>query len=76
MLKNLRIGSRLTLGFATMLVLSLAGTSFALYTTRSSAEATQQMMQKPLTKERLVSSWNTMTYSAIARTARRSRIAP
>jgi hypothetical protein len=28
-LKNLRIGSRLTLGFATMLVLSLAGTSFA-----------------------------------------------
>jgi methyl-accepting chemotaxis protein len=68
-LKNLRIGSRLTLGFATMLVLSLAGTSFALYTTRSSAEATQQMMQKPLTKERLVSDWYVLTYSAIARTS-------
>jgi methyl-accepting chemotaxis protein len=68
-LKNLRIGSRLTLGFATMLALSLAGTSFALYTTRSSAEATQQMMQKPLTKERLVSDWYVLTYSAIARTS-------
>jgi len=52
-----------------MLVLSLAGTSFALYTTRSSAEATQQMMQKPLTKERLVSDWYVLTYSAIARTS-------
>jgi len=50
-----------------MLVLSLAGTSFALYTTRSSAEATQQMMQKPLTKERLVSDWYVLTYSLIAR---------
>jgi len=68
-LKNLRIGSRLTLGFATMLVLSLAATSFALYTTRSSADATQQMMQKPLTKERLVADWYVLTYSAIARTS-------
>ena len=68
-LKNLRIGSRLTLAFATILVLSLAGTAFALYTTRSSAEATHQMMQKPLTKERLVSDWYVMTYSAIARTS-------
>ncbi|WP_273036202.1 methyl-accepting chemotaxis protein [Massilia timonae] len=68
-LKNLRIGSRLTLAFATILVLSLAGTEFALYTTRSSAEATHQMMQKPLTKERLVSDWYVMTYSAIARTS-------
>ncbi|WP_313167163.1 methyl-accepting chemotaxis protein [Massilia oculi] len=69
MLKNLRIGSRLTLAFATILVLSLAGTAFALYTTRSSAEATHQMMQKPLAKERLVSDWYVMTYSAIARTS-------
>ena len=68
-LKNLRIGSRLTLAFATILVLSLAGTAFALYTTRSSAEATHQMMQKPLTKERLVSDWYVLTYSAIARTS-------
>ncbi|WP_307721863.1 methyl-accepting chemotaxis protein [Massilia sp. HP4] len=69
MLKNLRIGSRLTLGFATILILSLAGTASALYTTRSSAAATQQMMQKPLTKERLVADWYVLAYSAIARTS-------
>ncbi len=52
-----------------MLVLSLAGTSYALYTTRTSAQATEQMMQKPLTKERLVADWYVLTYSAIARTS-------
>ena len=69
MLKNLRIGARLTLAFATILVLSLAGTAFALYTTRSSADATHDMMQKPLAKERLVADWYVLTYSAIARTS-------
>ena len=68
-LKNLRIGSRLTLAFAAILVLSLAGTAFALYTTHSSVETTQQMMQKPLTKERLVADWYVLAYSAIARTS-------
>jgi methyl-accepting chemotaxis protein len=68
-LKNLRIGSRLATGFAAILVLSLAGTASALYTARSSAEATQKMMELPLAKERLVSDWYVMTYSAIVRTS-------
>jgi len=68
-LKNLRIGSRLGIGFAAILVLSLAGTASALYTSRNSAAATQQLMQQPLTKERLVADWYVMTYSAIARTS-------
>ena len=61
MLKNLRIGTRLAIGFAAILVLSLAGTATALYTTHTSAAATQEMMNKPLTKERLVSDWNVLT---------------
>ncbi|MGF6274834.1 methyl-accepting chemotaxis protein [Massilia sp. UYP11] len=69
MFKNLRIGPRLTLAFATILVLSLAGTAFAVYTTHSSAEATRQMMQKPLTKERLVADWYLLVHSAIVRTS-------
>jgi methyl-accepting chemotaxis protein len=68
-LKNLRIGSRLGIGFATILVLSLAGTASALYTARTNAEATTQLMQQPLAKERLVADWYVMTYSAIARTS-------
>jgi methyl-accepting chemotaxis protein len=68
-LKNLRIGSRLGIGFATILVLSLAGTASALYTARTNAQATTQLMQQPLAKERLVADWYVMTYSAIARTS-------
>jgi methyl-accepting chemotaxis protein len=68
-LKNLRIGSRLGIGFATILVLSLAGTASALYTARTNAEATTSLMQQPLAKERLVADWYVMTYSAIARTS-------
>ena len=68
-LKNLRIGSRLAIGFATILVLSLAGTGSALYTARESAADTQKLMEQPLAKERLVSDWYVMTYSAIARTS-------
>lgn len=69
MLNNLRIGSRLAIGFAAILVLSLAATASALYTARSSAEATRQMMQLPLTKERLMADWYVLTYMAIKRTA-------
>ena len=73
MLKNLRIGSRLALGFAIILTLALAGTATALHSTRSSTAATKEMMDKPLTKERLVSDWYVLTYSAIARTSLISR---
>jgi methyl-accepting chemotaxis protein len=66
---NLRIGTRLTLAFALILVLATIATASALLAARSSARATEEMMDVPLAKERLVSSWNTMTYSAIARTS-------
>jgi methyl-accepting chemotaxis protein len=69
LLTNMRIGSRLAIGFAIILILALAGTATALYTTHSSAAATKEMMDKPLAKERLVSDWYVLTYSAIARTS-------
>jgi methyl-accepting chemotaxis protein len=66
---NMRIGTRLTLAFALILVLATIATASALLAARSSARATEEMMAVPLAKERLVSSWNTMTYSAIVRTS-------
>jgi methyl-accepting chemotaxis protein len=66
---NLRIGSRLALGFGLILILSIASTATAMLAARASARATEQMMQIPLAKERLVSDWYMMTYAAVARTS-------
>jgi methyl-accepting chemotaxis protein len=66
---NLRIGTRLALGFGLILILSILATSFSLLTARAGANATEQMMQVPLAKERLVSDWYMMTYAAVARTS-------
>src|SRR5688572_10202291 len=65
---NMRIGKRLALGFAVVIILSLASTAFTLVSMRSSAQATQRTLLGPLAKERLVSDWYVLTYSAIART--------
>ena len=68
-LTNLRISSRLMLGFAVLLILSIVSTSFALVNARNNAEATRRMMDTPLAKERLVSDWYVLLYASIARTA-------
>ena len=68
-LSHLRIGTRLAAGFALVLLLSVISTSYALYSAHVNAEATRQMMEKPLAKERLVSDWYVLIYSAIARTS-------
>ncbi|WP_394777394.1 methyl-accepting chemotaxis protein [Undibacterium sp.] len=69
LLTNVRISTRLAIGFAIVLVLSVISTSFALINARSNAAATRQMMEKPLAKERLVADWYVLIYSAIARTS-------
>jgi methyl-accepting chemotaxis protein len=69
MFSNIRIGSRLAVGFAIVLLLSIVSTSYSLVTARSATEATKRMTEQPLVKERMVSDWYLMTYSAIARTA-------
>ena len=68
-LSNIRIGSRLAIGFALVLILSIVSTSFALLNARHNAEANKQMMEQPLAKERIVSDWYVLIYSAIARTS-------
>ncbi|CDG81930.1 methyl-accepting chemotaxis protein [Janthinobacterium agaricidamnosum] len=68
-LSNIRIGARLALGFALVLILSIAAISFALINAHSNAEATRQMMERPLAKERLASDLYLLIYSAIERTS-------
>ncbi|MDM0122610.1 methyl-accepting chemotaxis protein, partial [Variovorax arabinosiphilus] len=72
-LRNLRIGTRLALGFAIVLGLTVVAAAFSLVSALRNAEATRVMMQSPLAKERLISDWYVLTYSAIARTAMISR---
>ncbi|HEV7855401.1 MAG TPA: methyl-accepting chemotaxis protein, partial [Herminiimonas sp.] len=67
-LSNIRIGTRLGIGFALVLALSVTSTSVALYQANKNAEATRQMMEEPLAKERITSEWYVFTYSSIART--------
>ena len=68
-LPNVRIGPRLAIGFALVLALGVLSTSFALFTARTNAQATQRMMDGPLAKERIASDWYMLVYSAMARTS-------
>ncbi|MDC8759278.1 methyl-accepting chemotaxis protein [Janthinobacterium fluminis] len=67
-LSNISIGSRLAVGFAVVLLLSIVSTSFALLSARNNAQATKLMMEQPLAKERLVADLYLLIYSAIERT--------
>jgi methyl-accepting chemotaxis protein len=69
MFLNTRIGFRLAIGFAIVLLLSIGSTAYSLVASHGAAEASKRMTQQPLTKERLVSDWFVLTNSAIARTA-------
>ncbi|MYN30374.1 methyl-accepting chemotaxis protein [Duganella levis] len=67
-LSHIRIGSRLALGFAIVLILSIISTSFALRNAVQNADATKRMMAEPLARERLATDWYTQTAVTIART--------
>jgi methyl-accepting chemotaxis protein len=67
-LSQLRIGTRLAAGFGIVLLIAAFATGYALLHARSTAEATRAMMDKPLAKERIVSDWYVLIYSAITRT--------
>lgn len=68
-LTSVRISTRLAIGFAAILLLSIVSTSYSLWNARENAAATRAMMEKPLAKERLVSDWLSATSTAVARTA-------
>ncbi|KQQ33398.1 hypothetical protein ASF61_09965 [Duganella sp. Leaf126] len=67
-LTHTRIGTRLAAAFGIVLLLALVATTVGLLNARQQAAATRDMMEKPLAKERLVSDWYVLMYSAIART--------
>ena len=67
-MKNLNIGARLALGFGLVLAFTLLMTAIGIYQMRSVADATQEMMQTPLTKERLVSDWYRRIHTSVQRT--------
>ncbi|NDI87622.1 HAMP domain-containing protein [Undibacterium sp. B2R-29] len=66
---NLSIGTRLGVGFAFVLSLSVIGTAVAYGNAISSLEQTKQMMDKPLANERLASDLNSLMSAAIVRTS-------
>jgi methyl-accepting chemotaxis protein len=67
-LSSIRIGTRLALGFAAILILSIILTAMSLLNARGTAQDTRAMMAEPLAKERLLSDWTVLIYSAVART--------
>ncbi|HYD95587.1 MAG TPA: methyl-accepting chemotaxis protein, partial [Noviherbaspirillum sp.] len=66
---QLRVGSRLAIGMAVILVLSFLATGMALWRLHEVATEVRTMMQEPLTKERYVADWYRMIYTGIRRTA-------
>jgi methyl-accepting chemotaxis protein len=73
--RNARIGTRLTLGFALILALSVVSTMYALTHARANVAAMEQMMDAPLAKERLVSDMKTLIGGAVWRTSMIARSA-
>jgi methyl-accepting chemotaxis protein len=68
-LSRWRIGTRLALAFAIILVLTVVATSMAILHSRQNSEATRQMMAAPLAKERLSADMRALITAAIWRTS-------
>ena len=66
---NLKVGTRLGIGFAIVLALSVISTAIGIWNMRQVAVATQQMMETPLAKERIVSDWYVLIATAVVRTS-------
>ena len=68
-MKNLTIGTRLAGGFGLVLALMTLVTWFGLSHMHGVAEATRDMMQQPLAKERMISDWYRLIYTSVRRTS-------
>lgn len=67
-LSRMKIGKKLALGFLIVLGLSLVVSVVSDIYLKKIASHTEQMMQKPLAKERLISDWYRMVFAAVRRT--------
>ena len=65
---RLKIGNRLGLGFALILVFLIASTVIGILRLQALADATHAMMEQPLAKERMISDWYRYVYAGIRRT--------
>ncbi len=68
-ISNMRIGSRLALGFAIVLGLSVVITVIGIFNLNAVADAAEQMLDQPIKKERLASDWSRNINSAVTRTS-------
>ena len=67
-MNKLAIGSRLALGFALVLVLSLLTTIVGVWQLQTASTATQGVIEEPLAKERLIADWYRYIHTAVRRT--------
>jgi methyl-accepting chemotaxis protein len=67
-MKNLRIGARLGIGFALVLTLMVFMTGIGIWRLQAVAEATHNMTQQPLAKERYISDWYRNIHTGVRRT--------
>jgi len=67
-MKNLKIGTRLAGGFGLVLLLTMLMTWIGLSHMQAVAEATSEMMQQPLAKERMISDWYRLIHTSVRRT--------
>jgi methyl-accepting chemotaxis protein len=68
-LSNMKIGKRLTLGFAVILAFSVVITGIGVWRLEGVSTATREMMHEPLLKERLIADWYVNVSSGIQRTS-------
>ncbi len=68
-MNNLKIGTRLAVGFGLVLALMTVMTAFGIYHMQSVANATRAMMHEPLAKERMVSDWYRLIHTSVRRTS-------
>lgn len=68
-LSNISVAKRFFLGFALVLLLSIAVIGLSISRLNTLADATREMMQNPIKTERLVSDWATNLSSGITRAA-------
>jgi methyl-accepting chemotaxis protein len=67
-LGDIKIGRRLAIGFAVILLISLFSTAFGIWRLQQIAGDTRDMMQAPLAKERMISDWYRLTFGSVRRT--------
>ena len=67
--QHLSVAKRLAVGFAVVLLLSIAVIGLSIYRLSALADAADELVKGPITAERLVSDWSRNLHVGITRTA-------